>query len=166
MGSYTTPEGDEARRVLSSATSEDTRTAGEVSALEAEGRTDYGPDGAFYALKGVCIDAHAGPYKYTACPFDRASQDSTSLGTFSGWGTKADGSTDHGVMKFTGGASCWNGPARSLTVTFECGTEAAMRAVDEPEKCSYAARVSTPAACSALLAKELSLELSGGHEEL
>ena len=39
-------------------------------------------------------------------------------------------------MRFTGGAMCWNGPARSLTLTLECGAEDAVFDVQEPEKCA------------------------------
>ena len=43
----------------------------------------------------------------------------TSLGTFTSW----EG-TDHKHMKFENGQSCWNGPARSVMVSLECGVTA------------------------------------------
>lgn len=69
-------------------------------------------------------------------------------------------------MDFTGGSTCWNGPSRSLKLQMECGVKEAMLAVDEPSKCTYVARFSTPAACDATAARELRLELSStGWEE-
>lgn len=54
-------------------------------------------------------------YTYSVCPFKDTFQKEgasrTSLGT---WAGLADDST---VMKFTGGQACWQGPARSMTVT-------------------------------------------------
>ena len=65
---------------------------------------------------------------------------------------------------------CWNGPARSLTLTFECGSTDALSNVDEPEKCAYTARMTTPAACEPRHAEMLRLELQGengaAHDEL
>ncbi|KAA0146712.1 hypothetical protein FNF27_06829 [Cafeteria roenbergensis] len=117
---------------------------------------DYGPDSAFYPLKGKCFEISITQYTYKICPFVDAKQDFTSLGKFSGW---QEGS-DHSVMLFTDGQSCWNGPARSMTVSFECGSEDKVLAVDEPSKCAYSSRMSTPAACDANAAKALRLELN------
>lgn len=58
---------------------------------------------------------------------------------------------------------CWNGPARSLKLIFECGNVDAMLSADEPEKCAYAARFSTPAVCDGKFARELQLELEDTH---
>jgi protein kinase C substrate 80K-H len=67
-------------------------------------------------------------------------------------------------MKFTGGARCWNGPDRSLTLKFECGATDALLSIDEPEKCAYAGRFATPAACDGRAARELRLELEEATE--
>ena len=58
-----------------------------------------------------------------------------------------------------GGSTCWNGPARSLALLFECGSSDAMLSVDEPEKCTYTARFTSPAACDAKAARQLYMEL-------
>ena len=68
-----------------------------------------------------------------------------------------------------GGATCWNGPARSLTVTLLCGHTEALHKVEEPARCEYVAEMTTPAVCSAqhllnIKAKAASLGLS--HDEL
>ena len=40
----------------------------------------FGEDGALAALYGECYTAHFGEYKYTICPFEKATQNSDSLG--------------------------------------------------------------------------------------
>jgi protein kinase C substrate 80K-H len=58
------------------------------------------------------------------------------------------------TMHFTDGQTCWNGPARSLSVRLQCGAAPAdgnvaqLLSVEEPGKCVYAAVVATPVACS------------------
>ena len=52
-----------------------------------------------------------------------------------------------------------------MTVTFECGSANALLGIDEPEKCTYAARVTSPAACEGKHAEALRLELEGGDED-
>ena len=37
-------------------------------------------------------------------------------------------------MKFTGGQTCWNGPARSSAVFLHCGGENTLTAVSEPNR--------------------------------
>ena len=48
----------------------------------------------------------------------------------------------------THGQHCWNGPARSLTVTMRCGGADAVLKVEEPEVCVYAMDMESPAACT------------------
>lgn len=129
-------------------------------------KTDFGPDAAFYPLKGKCLELRTPQYTYSVCPFGSAKQDSTSLGTFAGWGgasSSGEGGAappaDYSKMRFTGGQTCWNGPARSMTLTLECGAEDAVLDALEPEKCAYAARLVTPAACDGRAAQALRLEL-------
>lgn len=54
-------------------------------------------------------------YTYSVCPFKDAFQkegnSKTSLGTWAGL------TDDSSVMKFTNGQACWQGPARSMTVS-------------------------------------------------
>lgn len=125
------------------------------ASAEKDSTTDFGPDSAFYPLKDKCVELKIAQYVYKVCPFENARQDHTSLGLFSGW---KDGS-DYSIMEFTGGQQCWNGPSRSLTLTLECGSEDKLVHIDEPSKCAYAARMTTPAACDREAANKLRLEL-------
>ena len=40
----------------------------------------------------------------------------------------------HASMKFTGGQTCWNGPARSSAVFLHCGGENSLTGVSEPNR--------------------------------
>ena len=48
---------------------------------------------------------------------------------------------------YEGGAKCWNGPSRSMTVSLVCGNEDELMDVEEPSPCEYTAVMKTPAAC-------------------
>jgi hypothetical protein len=52
-------------------------------------------------------------------------QASTSLGNWGGYEKKGAGEDEadfpHYIFKYSGGQTCWNGPARSATVVLECG---------------------------------------------
>ena len=156
--------GNAARERLTTAKDEENKLTTELNSLKEEDNIDYGTDYAYYKLKNNCYDMKVTQYNYHICPFGRATQDGTHLGTFSGW--KKD--NNQNIMLFTGGTTCWNGPARSLSLTLECGLEDKVLSLDEPEKCTYAARMMTPAACDDRAARELRLELEtpGGRDEL
>jgi protein kinase C substrate 80K-H len=68
-------------------------------------------------------------------------------------------------MQFSGGQTCWNGPARSLKLNFECGDVNAILSMDEPEKCTYAGRFSTPAVCDAAASAKLRQDAGGGSKD-
>ena len=77
-------------------------------------------------------------------------------------------------MAFTGGAPCWNGPARSIRARLTCGPVPELRSPSEPNRCEYEAELITPAACSpeaaaaaAAAAKTAEVEAAAwGKEEL
>lgn len=106
---------------------------------------------AFRAMNGLCYERQFHNYKYSFCPFSRASQDSISLGswqgfgeqTYSSWGAKYDFS----IMKFAGGTQCWGGPQRSLTVRVVCGPTNEILSVEEPSMCAYRIKFQSPAIC-------------------
>ena len=128
---------------------------GEVSSAEDRERelrkkadADYGAREQFAGWEGACFESKKhGEWTYEVCPFGQAKQKgsdggSTSLGNWEGF------DQGHSVMKFTHGQHCWNGPARSLTVTMRCGGADAVLKVEEPEVCVYAMDMESPAACT------------------
>ncbi len=157
---YKSEAGERARAALAQARAAESGVSGELGDLKAQEAMDFGPDGAFYHFKApgaACLELRQAQYNYKVCPFGSATQDGTSLGSFTGWKKKADGVADYSTMLLESGAHCWNGPARSIALKFECGGADALISVDEPSKCAYEARVSTPAACDGRAAQELQL---------
>jgi len=73
----------------------------------------------------------------------------TNMGHWDGWQNGRE------VMIYKGGERCWGGPDRSTTVTLECGEENKVLDVKEPNKCEYAMKFKTPAACSEQELKKL-----------
>ncbi|KAL3130419.1 hypothetical protein ABBQ38_008242 [Trebouxia sp. C0009 RCD-2024] len=139
--------------------------------LEGKLGYDYGLEEAFGALVDKCYEAQVDKYTYSVCPFKDAFQKEggsrTSLGT---WAGLADDST---VMKFTEGQGCWQGPARSMTVSLTCGSLEKLMRVEEPSRCEYIATLLTPAACTPTEVQAvqdrlatLNQELEGDHSEL
>lgn len=121
-----------------------------IKNLEQELAADYGPSNVFLPLKGQCYSFKDREYTYTLCPFERATQESTSgmqteLGRYSGWAGPAE--DPYSKQKYEGGIQCWNGPARSALINIECGVEDKVTAVIEPAKCEYVYNFITPAAC-------------------
>ena len=66
-------------------------------------------------------------YVYKLCPFDKVTQRNkdggaeTSLGDKMIWVDKE--TTKYTIMKYEGGTTCWNGPARSTTVSSNVRTK-------------------------------------------
>jgi protein kinase C substrate 80K-H len=116
-----------------------------VEALQKEVALNFGKDKELYPLYDRCFSADHREYTYEACFYKNANQksksgSSTSLGNFE--------SVDGTVMKFGGGQHCWNGPARTFTVSMKCGLSEQLTNIDEPSMCVYTADFQTPAACS------------------
>jgi len=113
-----------------------------LETLESEFSMDFGPEQEFYTLKGKCFKSKIEQYNYEICPFGKAKQDQISLGDWVPFENN-----DYKVFKFQHGASCWNGPKRSLTVHLTCGDIDEIFEVWEPETCTYHMKFRTPAAC-------------------
>ena len=58
-----------------------------------------------------------------------------------------DEETGDRVMKWEGGAKCWNGPKRSATVFVTCGAMTRVLSADEPRTCEYEMRMESHIAC-------------------
>ena len=125
---------------------------------------NYGEDSVFAVLHGQCFEYTDNEYTYKMCPFDFSSQRGkhggaeTRLGSWGEWtGPEED---RHSRMKFSGGQTCWNGPARSAEIYLHCGAENVLSAVSEPNRCEYEMHFSTPAVCRVLNT------VGGDHDEL
>ncbi|KAJ3104551.1 hypothetical protein HDU97_009063 [Phlyctochytrium planicorne] len=146
-----------ARQKLSDAESLKSQLQSRLDELKKKEVADYGPSGEWEKVSGQCITFDTTEYVYEICFHDRASQKSknggsTDLGRFSRFGPRTgtvDDSNKYKYMLFDSGAHCWNGPARSVELELECGTENKILAVSEPSKCEYAMKVITPNACVA-----------------
>ncbi|CAE7240831.1 PSL4 [Symbiodinium sp. KB8] len=155
-----TPEGKAARDAVDLARGVLNERESELRSAEAAAEKDFGPGAAFYKLDGQCFDVKVQKYTYSVCPYGSAKQDQTSLGSWSGF------QVEYTKMLFTGGATCWNGPQRTMTVTLECGATNALHSVDEPSKCQYSAVLQTPAVCDDLFAHPVDANLGQEHEDL
>uniref|UniRef100_A0A7S0ZW21 Glucosidase 2 subunit beta n=1 Tax=Noctiluca scintillans TaxID=2966 RepID=A0A7S0ZW21_NOCSC len=96
---------------------------------------------AYATLMDKTLERKIGEYTYKISFFNNAKQEYTALGNWEKW-------TGSDTALFDGGAQCWNGPKRSLEVTFECSIANEIIEVHEPSRCAYAASVGTPAACT------------------
>ncbi|KAL1968533.1 hypothetical protein VTN77DRAFT_1743 [Rasamsonia byssochlamydoides] len=153
----------EARDRLNSEKSTLAGTRRSINDHKADLEKDYGPDGVFRPLKGVCISKDSGEYTYEHCFLEKTKQipkkggAAVTMGNFVRIGTTLvdevnDSSGEvHQVEKtaleYANGQTCWNGPARSTTVILECAEENEILKVMEDEKCVYSMIVTTPAVC-------------------
>ncbi|KAJ3384871.1 hypothetical protein HDU92_003344 [Lobulomyces angularis] len=143
----------EAEKNLELAENEKRDLESKIEKLETISGIDFGPLGIFEKLYEQCINLDTPEYTYEVCLFGRSTQKSkkghgdTSIGSFKRWGKRGDDKVDYNYMMFENGVSCWNGPERSLEVTFECGQENKALSVAEPSKCEYSIKILTPAVC-------------------
>jgi len=70
------------------------------------------------------------------------------MGTWKKWEAPGVGLFDHGQW-------CPGGPDRSLRVRFECGPKEELLDVTEPSRCTYAASLTHPAACTEAMLEAL-----------
>ena len=123
--------------------------------------TFFGPNMELAHMVGECYELAVEQYAYEVCPFGDAKQDTTRLGTM-----RPVDVNDPRTMVFDGGERCWNGPARSITVSLRCGGGGGRLAdVEEPSRCEYAAKLYTPAACDPGEVDALERELAEMEEE-
>jgi len=162
---YVSEAASRARDELNSLRSDKLKLEKQLEDIRALQAHDYGQDSEYLKLQGQCFQHTLRQYTYEFCPYDRADQkegsSSTSLGRWKGWDNSAPVST----MLFTEGQRCWQGPARSLSVQVECGVSNSILSVEEPNKCVYEMKFTSPAACSRAHAQILSLNLNRQFEE-
>merc|ERR1711865_62636 len=151
---YKDPDAAAARAKHSTAQNQVDSAEKEISELEkTASANEYGSNGEFLELSGQCFELKKQQYKYEVCPFKSVKQDHTNLGTWGSW------ESGFSAMQFTGGGSCWQGPARSAKVRLSCGMETKVLTVDEPERCTYVLDMETPAACTSERVQELQAKI-------
>jgi len=103
----------------------------------------------YASLAGKTLSRQTGEFEYKVAFFDSAKQGSTSLGRWDKWTSKNE-------ALFSGGTTCWSGPARQLGIKFQCGIDEALEDVSEPSRCVYEAVITHPGACDPEELKSLS----------
>lgn len=143
----------------------------------------YGPADIFRALKDKCITRDSGEYTYELCFLGATKQkpkkggSDTNMGNFVGFETevvdadvdvegKGLGVGERTVLRYEGGQTCWNGPARSTVVVLACAAEEEIWKVAESEKCVYRMEVGTAAVCEEDGGRGKKKGTKGGKDEL
>ncbi|CAF4097964.1 unnamed protein product [Rotaria sp. Silwood2] len=117
---------------------------------------DTGLHDEYAAIIDQCFDYEEREYTYRICMFKTANQipkgggSEVTIGYWDSWCGPKD--NKYLKMKYSNGATCWNGPPRSLIVTLQCGTEQKLTDVREPSRCEYAMIFETPLACDETIA--------------
>lgn len=152
-----TSEAENVRKEYDEASEKLSKIRSKISRLTKKLAHDFGPKKEFYSLHGRCFETKQNKYVYKVCPFKQATQEegysTTRLGR---WDKFMD---SYGVMLFSNGENCWNGPDRSLKVRLRCGLKVELSDIDEPSRCEYEALLTTPALCLEQKLKELKNEL-------
>lgn len=102
----------------------------------------------FASLRDKCLEYKTSEYTYKLCFFQDAKQSHTRLGQWERFTSPTEAIFKNGEM-------CFGGPARSLTVTFQCGATEEVLSLDEPSRCSYAAVVRHAGACIETMQQDL-----------
>ncbi|CAF1068581.1 unnamed protein product [Adineta steineri] len=128
----------------------------QIEDLKKQVNIDVGIQGEYSAFIDQCFDYEEREYTYRVCMFKDAKQipkgggGDVAIGFWDAWTGPIE--NKYLRMKYVNGATCWNGPARSLTVTFRCGIEHKIIDVREPSRCEYAMIFETPSACDEKMA--------------
>ena len=121
-----------------------------------ESGIDIGAHGEYAAFINECYDFDERDYTYRVCMFKDVKQVSKSGGSdviIGYWDSWSGPSNNHYLnMNYNNGATCWNGPARSIVLTLKCALEHRIIDVREPSRCEYAMVFETPSACDETIA--------------
>ncbi|CAG8493696.1 4370_t:CDS:10 [Ambispora leptoticha] len=162
------------RDSLNTAENEQREIENHINDINGKLARDYGRNDEFAKLDGECFEHGTGEYTYSFCLFGRATQrsnkdySSTDLGNYGRWigAESQDDPAYYTKQIYEHGVKCWNGPARSLKVTFECASENKIVAVSEPGKCEYVMKMKTPAVCPDGEEDKNNQKNAGAHDEL
>ncbi|CAF1214276.1 unnamed protein product [Rotaria sp. Silwood1] len=128
----------------------------QIDDLKKQSNIDAGPHDEYAAIIDQCFDFEEREYTYQICMFKTAKQipkgggSEVIIGYWDSWCGPKD--NKYLKMKYANGATCWNGPARSLVVTLQCGVEQKLSDVREPSRCEYTMTFETPLACDETIA--------------
>jgi len=134
--------------------------------LKRQADVDIGVHGEYAAFIDQCYDYEEREYTYRLCMFKDAKQipkgggSEVTIGYWDSWAGPTE--NKYLKMRYGNGATCWNGPSRSLTVTFQCGIEHRPVDVREPTRCEYTMIFETPSACDEKVATS---EFHSAHDE-
>jgi protein kinase C substrate 80K-H len=151
-------EAEQARTALREAENLQKEQEKQVSSLQEALSKSYGNENVLYSLRDRCVESRSGQYVYSMCYYGHAKQDSISLGMMEP-PVFPEGDEDKITLKFTKGTKCWNGPERSLSVTFQCGAQEELYQIEEPETCVYKALLKTPLGCSKKILSAMTSEV-------
>ncbi|KAG1371441.1 Glucosidase 2 subunit beta [Cocos nucifera] len=154
-------EADAVRKKYDDSSSKLSKIQSRISSLSEKLKHDFGKDKEFYSFYDHCFESKQDKYVYKVCPFKKASQVEGHSTTQLGYWDKFEES--YGVMLFSNGDRCWNGPDRSLNVRLRCGLKDELLDVDEPSRCEYVAILSTPVVCLEEKLKELQEKLKDAN---
>lgn len=165
LSSLVSSGADAARHTFTSLETKLNRLQKKMDSLKKVLDRDYGVENQFLHMSEKCYELQVKQYIYEVCPYANAKQkeghSSTSLGTWQG--LEQDTKDGKLMMKFTGGQTCWQGPARSLTVKLRCGSVDRLIKVEEPNKCVYEIEMETPAVCNAQHVQILRMNVENGN---
>ncbi|CCE72924.1 Piso0_000529 [Millerozyma farinosa CBS 7064] len=118
-----------------------------IQMFDEELNKDYGESDVLRSLNTKKIDTNFGGYRYIISFLQSVYQDQNLIGQFDKF--------ENGILYYSNGDKCWNGPHRSANFITYCGPEHKLISVGEPEKCKYVFEVFSPAVCEPIDEKDI-----------
>lgn len=110
----------------------------------------YGPGGVFFLLSKNCFKIDWSEFTFEVCPFHKATQSKRhSRGSMMNIGHVSSLAQikNTWLLKLSNGDRSSCSHPRQSEILFICGKKDELLSVEEPEKCTYKFKMSTPAAC-------------------